>query len=137
MHNGKNKDNNSEQAKKPTMFVLFKSIGAAIALCVCLVTILMVIFEKQYEGKVYPNVTINGTSFGGKTQKEVEEYWQGKNSPFGTVQFELTYKDVVATISGTDIDLETGDTVVSSFDGKVRIATFNYGGYGNVCFFLR
>jgi len=33
---------------------------------------------------------------------------------------------------GTDIDLETGDTVVASFDGKVRIATFNYGGYGNV-----
>lgn len=33
---------------------------------------------------------------------------------------------------GTDIDLETGDTVVASFEGKVRIATFNYGGYGNV-----
>lgn len=33
---------------------------------------------------------------------------------------------------GTDINLETGDTVVSAFDGKVRIAKFNNGGYGNV-----
>lgn len=33
---------------------------------------------------------------------------------------------------GTDIDLETGDTVVAAFDGRVRIAKFNNGGYGNV-----
>lgn len=32
---------------------------------------------------------------------------------------------------GTDIGLHTGDTVVSAFDGKVRIARF-MGGYGNV-----
>lgn len=33
---------------------------------------------------------------------------------------------------GTDINLETGDTVVASFDGRIRIAKFNNGGYGNV-----
>lgn len=33
---------------------------------------------------------------------------------------------------GTDINLETGDTVVAAFDGRVRIAKFNNGGYGNV-----
>lgn len=33
---------------------------------------------------------------------------------------------------GTDINLETGDTVVAAFDGRVRIAKFNKGGYGNV-----
>lgn len=32
---------------------------------------------------------------------------------------------------GTDINLETGDTVVAAFDGKVRIARFIHG-YGNV-----
>lgn len=37
---------------------------------------------------------------------------------------------------GTDIDLETGDTVVSAFDGRVRIAKFNNGGYGN-CVVIR
>jgi len=33
---------------------------------------------------------------------------------------------------GTDINLETGDTVVAAFQGKIRIARFNRGGYGNV-----
>lgn len=33
---------------------------------------------------------------------------------------------------GTDIDLEIGDTVVSAFDGMVRIARPKVGGYGNV-----
>lgn len=33
---------------------------------------------------------------------------------------------------GTDINLETGDTVVAAFDGRVRISKFNNGGYGNV-----
>lgn len=33
---------------------------------------------------------------------------------------------------GTDIDLETGDTVVSAFDGMVRIARGKVNGYGNV-----
>jgi hypothetical protein len=33
---------------------------------------------------------------------------------------------------GTDIDLEIGDTVVSAFDGMVRIAKSHVNGYGNV-----
>lgn len=36
---------------------------------------------------------------------------------------------------GTDIDLETGDTVVAAFDGMVRLAKYYYG-YGN-CVIIR
>lgn len=36
---------------------------------------------------------------------------------------------------GTDIDLETGDTIVASFDGMVRVAKY-YHGYGN-CVIIR
>jgi murein DD-endopeptidase MepM/ murein hydrolase activator NlpD len=32
---------------------------------------------------------------------------------------------------GTDIDLETGDTIICAFDGVVRVAEYS-GGYGNV-----
>ncbi|MBI1305796.1 MAG: peptidoglycan DD-metalloendopeptidase family protein [Bacteroidetes bacterium] len=32
---------------------------------------------------------------------------------------------------GVDIDLETGDSVFAAFDGVVRIAKYNYGGFGN------
>ncbi|MFT4521190.1 MAG: murein DD-endopeptidase MepM/ murein hydrolase activator NlpD [Bacteroidia bacterium] len=33
--------------------------------------------------------------------------------------------------NGIDIDLETGDPICAAFDGVVRIAKYNYGGYGN------
>ena len=34
--------------------------------------------------------------------------------------------------NGVDLDLETGDTVVSAWAGKVRYAKFNEGGFGNL-----
>jgi LysM repeat protein len=34
--------------------------------------------------------------------------------------------------NGVDLDLETGDTVVSAWSGKVRYAKFNEGGFGNL-----
>jgi murein DD-endopeptidase MepM/ murein hydrolase activator NlpD len=37
---------------------------------------------------------------------------------------------------GLDIDIELGDTIVSSFDGVVRYARFHEGGYGN-CVIVR
>jgi murein DD-endopeptidase MepM/ murein hydrolase activator NlpD len=54
--------------------------------------------------------------------------------------FSMPYKGIVTSEFGwrrrrphygTDINLETGDTVVAAFDGKVRIARFNKS-YGNV-----
>jgi murein DD-endopeptidase MepM/ murein hydrolase activator NlpD len=33
---------------------------------------------------------------------------------------------------GTDIDLETGDPIYATFDGRVRICTYVRGGYGNL-----
>lgn len=63
------------------------------------------LFEKRYEGKIYPAVTVDGISFGGKTAQEVQAYWLTQNTPFATVQFELSYNGKVATISGSDLGL--------------------------------
>jgi vancomycin resistance protein YoaR len=65
----------------------------------------LALFQRAYEGKVYPNVYIAGISFGGKTPQEVENYWRTKNSLFPGIQFELHYDTHIATISGTDLDL--------------------------------
>lgn len=46
------------------------------------------------------------------------------NSPFG-------YRRGVFH-KGLDIDLERGDTVVAAFDGIVRYAKYNHGGFGNL-----
>jgi hypothetical protein len=34
--------------------------------------------------------------------------------------------------NGVDIDLETGDTIYAAFDGKIRYAKYNDGGFGNL-----
>ena len=63
------------------------------------------VFEQQYNGKIYPNVTIDGVSFGGKTPADVEAYWQSQNIPFASAVFEFKFEDKVATVSGADMDL--------------------------------
>lgn len=55
--------------------------------------------------------------------------WKGMlNSPFG-MRWGRPHR-------GIDLDLRTGDTVVSAFDGVVRYARYNKGGYGN-CIVIR
>jgi murein DD-endopeptidase MepM/ murein hydrolase activator NlpD len=54
-------------------------------------------------------------------------YKGGLTSLFGWRKYRPHY--------GTDIDLETGDSVVASFDGMVRVAKY-YQGYGN-CVIIR
>jgi len=63
------------------------------------------LFEKRYEGKIYPNVTVDGLAFGGKTAQEVQAHWLTQNVPFETVQFELSYDGKIATVSGSDLGL--------------------------------
>ncbi len=79
------------------LFVVIGSIGIIAAMAIA--------FEKKYEGKVYPTVFVGGVSFGGKTQKEVENYWAQKNEPFASALFELKFESTVATVSGTDLGL--------------------------------
>lgn len=59
----------------------------------------------------------------------------------GEGRFSIPYKGMITSEFGwrryrphygTDIDLEIGDTVVSAFDGMIRIARGKVGGYGNV-----
>lgn len=63
------------------------------------------IFEYAYRGKIYPNVSIDGVAFGGKTPADVTNYWQSQNTPFSKAVFEFKFEDNVATVSGSDLDL--------------------------------
>ena len=63
------------------------------------------IFEKRYADRVYPAVTINGISFGGKTSQEVETYWLKQNTPFTRMKFEFRFGGDIATISGSELDI--------------------------------
>lgn len=62
-------------------------------------------FRKYYANRVYPNVSVGGVTFGGKTKTEVASYWSQRNEPFAGAQFELRFKTMIATVSGSDIEL--------------------------------
>ncbi len=63
------------------------------------------IFEKRFANRIYPNVTINGIPFGGKTPQEVEDFWLKANTPFATMKFEFQFENTIATISGSQLDI--------------------------------
>lgn len=65
----------------------------------------MYLFEKKYENRIYPNVAIGLTEFGGKTKDDVMHYWLSKNEPFVTSTFTLTFENTIATISGSELNL--------------------------------
>ncbi len=97
MHTGKNKDSKIKR--------VIRSIVASVLLCIGFISIAIFFFERKYEDRIFPNVTIQGVPFGGKTKQEVSEYWEAKNSPFSTAQFEMIYEDHIATMSGNELEL--------------------------------
>ncbi len=68
-------------------------------------------FEKKYRNKVYPGVRIDGIIFSGKTQNEIEKYFELKSRPFIAFDLSLRFEDKIATISGKDLNI--------SFNGKL------------------
>lgn len=62
-------------------------------------------FEKTYENKVYPHVRVDDIPFGGKTQAEVQAFWEAQNIPFEKAMFEFRFDTYIATISGSTLDL--------------------------------
>lgn len=52
-----------------------------------------------YKNKVYPPVVMQEIPFGGKTKKEVEEFWLSKNKAFENIFIQLTHEATIATLS--------------------------------------
>ncbi len=100
-------------------------------------------YDAYYNGKVYPNIVIDGVPFGSKTPQEVEEYWKNQNIPFASSVFEFKFENEIATISGTSLDLGYdatlsatqayamgrsghwfGDLTTKFFRGKIHITPY-------------
>lgn len=76
-----------------------------VCICIILVGTGLLLFEKKFQGKIYPNVTVDGAAFGGQTPAQVNSYWSRQNEPFARMRFELIHDNTIATISGSQIDL--------------------------------
>jgi len=100
----KNKTTSHARRKFPLRTYLLGS-AFAIALLLIVAGSAAGAYEARYRGLIYPNVSVGGVPFGGKTAKDVEEYWLSRNEPFETQSFELRFVDTIATISGDDLNL--------------------------------
>ncbi len=86
-------------------------VDVIIALCCTVLIIIGIViawvrnFERTYAHRVYPTVEVGGVPFGGKTLKEVENYWLVRNEPFKDANLTFTFEGGVASISGTDLAL--------------------------------
>lgn len=103
-HNMRDNPAVSTSKPKPT-FTTLRNIAVGAVLLLISGAIGLSAYDAYYEGKVYPNVTIDGVSFGGKTPADVENYWSRQNIPFANAVFEFKYEGETASVSGAALDL--------------------------------
>lgn len=118
-----------KKKKLPRLISFLKFLGTAIGVVIIGVTLAVILqvyrFEKKYEGKIYPGVFIDGISFGGKTQKDVQDFFIQKNKPLKNIGVQLVFEDKIATASATDLSL--------AFDGELSAAqAFSIGRSGHL-----
>lgn len=106
------KEKKSRQSKKALLrsillYFFFGGLFASFAMA----SLFIYLSEKEYSGKVYPGVTIDGLSFGGKNPKEIEDYFVSKSLPFTNLVITFSFEDKIATISGKDLHV--------AYDGKL------------------
>ncbi len=62
--------------------------------------------EKQFKNKIYPHVLIDNVNFGGKTKKQIVDYFLNKTAALKKTSIEVIYQnDPIATFSGTNLNL--------------------------------
>src|SRR5258706_16061882 len=84
--------------------VFWFSVGALLGF-IFLTTFSFIIFQKVYGNAIYPGVSINNISVGGKTQQAVENLLLEKNQTIGGSTVTLSYDQNIATISAKDLNL--------------------------------
>lgn len=78
-----------------------------------LTTILYTTFVKIYEEKIYKGIRIGGMDFGGKTRKEVQDFFDKKNASFSGTKFTFTYETDAATLSAKELQFGFNSKLLS------------------------
>ncbi len=84
--------------------LLWFSLGAILGLFF-FASFLFIFYRNAYANALYPGVFVNGVDFGGKTEKEVTDYFDRKNEKIADSQFIFKAGDRVATVSAREIEL--------------------------------
>jgi len=82
-------------------------------------------YENIYRDQIYPGVTVDFIPFGGKSQRDLENYFNKKNKKLAGFQITLKHEDRSATISGKELK--------AGYDVKLSsIQAYSIGRSGNI-----
>lgn len=82
-------------------------------------------FEKTYNNKIYPGVTIDNMPVGGKLPAEVKEFYDKKSLIFQNLNIQLVHENKTATISASELQ--------AGFDSDLSATqAFSIGRSGNL-----
>jgi vancomycin resistance protein YoaR len=84
--------------------IFWFSIGVFLGLFL-LISFVFIYFQKTYETKVYPGVTITGINFSGKTKQEVQQYFEEKNTHVQNVPVVFSADNFIATSSAQQLNM--------------------------------
>ncbi|MBI4100633.1 VanW family protein [Candidatus Microgenomates bacterium] len=76
-------------------------------------TTFIIVWERQFDGRVYSGVRISGKDFGGKTPKEVEDFFKQKNSEL-SFQFTFSHQSTISTLSAQDLDWGYNEKLIAA-----------------------
>lgn len=92
--------------------VVFFFIGAFAGLFI-LIFGLFSFLEWQSQERIYPGVKVADVSFGGKTPKQVEDYFETQNKQFAGLSFTFIFESSIATISGEKLKVGYNSKLLS------------------------
>jgi len=107
------KKNKLNHFKNAARIVFWFIIGALLAIIV-ITNFTYLIFQRIYYQKVYPGIIVNGVNFGGKTQGEVKNYFDKKNSLIKNSAFVFSSDYGIATASAQSIDFGYNGTLLAN-----------------------
>ena len=63
-----------------------------------------IIFQSLHRDVIYPGVSVSGIDFGGKTEKQIKEFFAKKNEKIQDTRFVFTSEAGIATVSAKEIN---------------------------------
>ena len=79
------------------------SYGAILAL-IFILGLMLFVYKKSYENRIYPGIYVDNIDFGGKNEQAVQNFFDYRNSLAEKSDFSLVSDYGIATISAKDID---------------------------------
>ena len=99
-------------------------VGAFLGLFL-FISFAFIIFQSLHKNVIYPGVAVNGIDFGGKTEKQIKDFFAKKNEKIQDTKFEFTNDIGIATISAKEINFGYNEILLSK-------QAFSLGRSGNI-----